>query len=211
MSSHALNSHNLITNATGVGGGSGGVISAAANHSPKSPNQHQHPQQQPPHTLMSTFAPIGSSVPSVNATAVANNCNNNLMSSSLNAAHSALSLHERGLPPKGMGMTTNAGGGSNMLLHTQHPAQQHHPSQASSLVVSATTAGAGMTTSLHGFDINGAVPNPATTQSWTTPSLSPTGGMAPNHHGGGVSSLHGHQQQQLQPHKKCEVKLNAMP
>ncbi|XP_013111387.2 serine-rich adhesin for platelets [Stomoxys calcitrans] len=231
LSSHALNSHNLITNATGVGsgGGGGGVISAAANHSPKSPNQH--PQQ--PHSLMSTFAPIGSSATSsvtaaavasvtqqqqqqhmqlLSAAVAANNCNNNLMSSSLNAAHSALSLHERGLPPKGMGLTANAGGGSNMLLHTQHPAQQHHPSQASSLVNPTTNAAAGMTTSLHSFDINGAVTNnpAATTQSWTTPSLSPTTGMAPNHHG--ASSLHagsgGHQQL---AHKKCEVKLNAMP
>ncbi|XP_075146323.1 C-terminal Src kinase [Haematobia irritans] len=231
LSSHALNSHNIITNASGVGGG-GNVINAAANHSPKSPNQHQqHPQQQS-HALMSTFAPIGSSVtPSVTAAAVAsvtqqqqqqhmqllsaavaNNCNNNLMSSSMNAAHSALSLHERGLPPKSMGLTANAGGGSNILLHTQqHPAQQHHPSQAS--LVNPTTNATSMTSSLHSFDINGAIPNPAaTTQSWTTPSLSPTAGIAPNHHG--APALHGggggvgHQQQS---HKKCEVKLNAMP
>lgn len=178
---------------------------------------------------MSTFAPIGPSASSVTAAAVAsvtqqqqqqhlqllsaaaaaNNCNNNLMSSSLNAAHSALSLHERGLPPKGIGLTANAGGGSNMLLHTQHPAQQsHHPSQQAAMVATANVAAAGMTTSLHGFDINGGATIPATTQSWSTPSLSPTTGMAPNHHGG--VSLHGHQQQQ-QGHKKCEVKLNAMP
>ncbi|XP_061393694.1 serine-rich adhesin for platelets [Musca vetustissima] len=263
LSSHALNSHNLITNATGGGvaggggstilGGGGGVINAAANHSPKSPNQHPTQQQQPhqqqqSHNLMSTFAPIvgsASTASSVTAAAVAsvtqqqqqqhmqllsaaaaaNNCNNNLMSSSLNAAHSsAMSLHERGLPPKGMGLTANAGGGSNMLLHTQqqqHPAQQqqqqqphhqqqHHANQTSLVINPVVGGGSGMTTSLHSFDINGAavVGNPVanTQSSWATPSLSPTSGMAPNHHsiGGGVP--HGQQ-----PHKKCEVKLNAMP
>ncbi|XP_073841385.1 C-terminal Src kinase isoform X2 [Musca autumnalis] len=251
LSSHALNSHNLITNAAGVAGGGnnavlggGGVINAAANHSPKSPNQHpqqsQQQQQQQSHNLMSTFAPIvGSSASAassvtaaavasvtqqqqqqhmqlISAAAAANNCNNNLMSSSLNAAHSsAMSLHERGLPPKGMGLTANAAGGSNMLLHTTHPAQQqqqqhtqHHPNQTSLVINPAggVVAGAGMTTSLHSFDINGAavVGNPiATTQStqWATPSLSPTSGMVPSNHHGGPQ----------QPHKKCEVKLNAMP
>ncbi|XP_023297845.2 probable serine/threonine-protein kinase DDB_G0282963 [Lucilia cuprina] len=220
LSSHALNSHNLITNATGA------VIVAPSNHSPKSPNQHQQPQlqqqQQQQQHIMSTFAPIGSTAPSATAAAVAsvtqqqqqqhlqlisaaNNCNNNLMTSSLNAAHSALSLHDRGLPPKSMALQSNAGGGSNMLLHTQHPAQQHHQSQTA-MVGNQTTNAAGMTTSLHSFDINGGGGGvggnvPVTTQSWTTPSLSPTTGLAPNH-----GLLHGQQQQ-----KKCEVKLNAMP
>ncbi|XP_037820998.1 tyrosine-protein kinase CSK isoform X2 [Lucilia sericata] len=219
LSSHALNSHNLITNATGA------VIVAPSNHSPKSPNQHQQPQlqqqQQQQQHIMSTFAPIGSTAPSATAAAVAsvtqqqqqqhlqlisaaNNCNNNLMTSSLNAAHSALSLHDRGLPPKSMALQSNAGGGSNMLLHTQHPAQQHHQTQTA-MVGNQTTNAAGMTTSLHSFDINGGGGVggnvPVTTQSWTTPSLSPTTGLAPNH-----GLLHGQQQQ-----KKCEVKLNAMP
>ncbi|XP_065355005.1 probable serine/threonine-protein kinase DDB_G0282963 isoform X2 [Calliphora vicina] len=219
LSSHALNSHNLITNATGA------VVVAPSNHSPKSPNQHQQPQiqqiqqqqQQQQQHIMSTFAPIGSTAASATAAAVAsvtqqqqqqhlqlisaaNNCNNNLMTSSLNAAHSALSLHDRGLPPKSMALQSNAGGGSNMLLHTQHPAQQHHQSQPA-MVVNQTTNAAAMTTSLHSFDINGAANVPVTTQSWTTPSLSPTTGLPPNH---GV--LHAQQQQ-----KKCEVKLNAMP
>ncbi|XP_019890456.2 homeobox protein 5 isoform X1 [Musca domestica] len=248
LSSHALNSHiTNATGVAGGGGGStilagGGIINAAANHSPKSPNQHPQQQQQQSHSLMSTFTPIvgsastassvtAAAVASVtqqqqqqhmqllNAAAAANNCNNNLMSSSLNAAHSTgMSLHERGLPPKGMGLTANAGGGSNMLLHTQHPAQQqqqqqqqhHHPNQTSSLVINPAGAnvgagGSAMTTSLHSFDINGAAvvggnPVGVGAQTWATPSLSPTSGMAPNHHVG-----------QQQPHKKCEVKLNAMP
>lgn len=216
LSSHALNSHNLITNASGA------VNVAPNNHSPKSPNQHQQPQQQQQQLqqqqqhIMSTFAPIGTNSATAAAVAsvtqqqqqqhlqlisAANNCNNNLMTSSLNAAHSALSLHDRGLPPKSMALQSNAGGGSNMLLHAQHPAQQqqqHHQSQ--------TANATGMTTSLHGFDINGgANVGAVTTQSWTTPSLSPTTGMAPNH-----GLLH-NQQQQQQQQKKCEVKLNAMP
>lgn len=221
MSSHALNSHNLITNATGA-------IVAAPNHSPKSPNQHQQQQPQQQQHIMSTFAPIGTTAPSATAAAVAsvtqqqqqqhlqlisaaaaaNNCNNNLMSSSLNAAHSALSLHDRGLPPKSMALQANVGGGSNMILHAQQHPAQHHQSQPS-MVVNPSTNAAGMTTSLHSFDINGSGSVPVvTTQSWTTtPSLSPTTGLAPNH-----GALHGHgQQQQQQHHKKCEVKLNAMP
>ncbi|TMW52386.1 hypothetical protein DOY81_002553 [Sarcophaga bullata] len=221
LSSHALNSHNLITNAPGA------VIVAPSNHSPKSPNQHPQPQiqqqqqqQQQQQHIMSTFAPIGLNAPSATAAAVAsvtqqqqqqhlqllsaaaaaNNCNNNLMTSSLNAAHTALSLHERGLPPKSMALQSNAGGGSNMLLHTQHPAQPHHQSQPA-MVINQVANASSMSSSLHGFDINGGANVPVTSQSWTTPSLSPTSGLAPNH----SSGLHN------QPQKKCEVKLNAMP
>lgn len=205
LSSHALNSHNLI-NSTGA------VVVPPSNHSPKSPNQQPQLQQQQQH-IMSTFAPIGSTAPSATAAtasvtqqqhnlqliSAASNCNNNLMTSSLNAAHSALSLHDRGLPPKSMAIQSNAGGGSNMLLHTQHPAQ-HHQSQPAIIGTQSVNA-ASMTTSLHGFDINGGANVPVTTQSWTAPSLSPTTGLLPNH-----GLLPGQQQQ-----KKCEVKLNAMP
>uniref|UniRef100_A0A1B0AVG8 Tyrosine-protein kinase n=1 Tax=Glossina palpalis gambiensis TaxID=67801 RepID=A0A1B0AVG8_9MUSC len=185
---------------------------------------------------MSTFSPIGTTIPAGTTTAVvgvsqqqqqqqqhqqqqqqqqhlqhlltatASNCNNNLMSSSLNAAHSALSLHERGLPPKSIGLTSNAGGGSNMLLHTQqpHPNQLQHQSQTLTLAVNAPANNATiMSTSLHNFDVNGGGAANAT-QTWTNSSLSPTTGVAPNHI---VAAMHG--QQQLQ--KKCEVKLNAMP
>ncbi|KAL9873405.1 LOW QUALITY PROTEIN: C-terminal Src kinase [Glossina fuscipes fuscipes] len=231
--SHAISSHNLITNA-------GGLITS--NHSPKSPNQQlqqqQQQQQQLQHVnhIMSTFSPIGTTIPAGTTTAVvgvsqqqqqqqqhqqqqqqqqhlqhlltatASNCNNNLMSSSLNAAHSALSLHERGLPPKSIGLTSNAGGGSNMLLHTQqpHPNQLQHQSQTLTLAVNAPANNATiMSTSLHNFDVNGGGAANAT-QTWTNSSLSPTTGVAPNHI---VAAMHG--QQQLQ--KKCEVKLNAMP
>uniref|UniRef100_T1PB27 Tyrosine-protein kinase n=1 Tax=Musca domestica TaxID=7370 RepID=T1PB27_MUSDO len=92
----------------------------------------------------------------------------------------------------------------------QQQQQHHHPNQTSSLVINPAGAnvgagGSAMTTSLHSFDINGAAvvggnPVGVGTQTWAAPSLSPTSGMAPNHHVG-----------QQQPHKKCEVKLNAMP
>lgn len=204
MSSHALNSHNLITNATGA------VVVPPSNHSPKSPNQHQQSQlQQQQH--MSTFVS-----PSATAAAVAsvthqqqqqhlqlisaaNNCNNNLMSSSLNAAQSGLSLHDRGLPPKSMALQSNAVVANSMLLHTQHSSQPHLQSQPA-MIVNQTANATSMTTSLHGFDINGGATAPATSQSWTTPSLSPTTGLAPSH-----GQMHG------QHAKKCEVKLNAMP
>uniref|UniRef100_A0A1A9ZJP9 Tyrosine-protein kinase n=1 Tax=Glossina pallidipes TaxID=7398 RepID=A0A1A9ZJP9_GLOPL len=103
-------------------------------------------------------------------------------------------------------LTSNAGGGSNMLLHTQqpHPNQLQHQSQTLTLAVNAPANNATiMSTSLHNFDVNGGGAANAT-QTWTNSSLSPTTGVAPNHI---VAAMHG--QQQLQ--KKCEVKLNAMP
>lgn len=244
MSSHALNSHNLI--------------SAASNHSPKSPNQQQqqqlttanstvlaHQQQrQTQHPsaahlshsshLLSTFAPQPAPPSQTQSTAVSGNItaaavaavtqqqqqqhlqllanvsgntgvgnnNNNLMSSSLNAGHTALSVHERGLPPKSASVLH----GSNMLLHTsggvQHQQTQQQPTSLTSTQSLQQQQQAGMSTSLHSFDLNGVG---GTT--WNTAgssgavansSLSPTTGIAPNHAA-------------LPQHRKCEVKLNAMP
>ncbi|XP_037951284.1 tyrosine-protein kinase CSK-like, partial [Teleopsis dalmanni] len=234
LSSHALNSHNLIT--------------SASNHSPKSPNQHQHQQQlattttqtqqlqQHPHAhshghILSTFAPPSqqqtTATVATNCTAAAvaaitqqqqqqhlqllssNNSNNNLMSSSMNAAHlvgqnthNALSLHERGLPPKNLSVANSALHGSNMLLHTT---VQQHQLQPTSLTSSqqqqqqTNSATTGMSTSLHSFDINGG--NGTSWANTGSSSLSPTSAMVPTIQ----------QQQQQQQQRKCEVKLNAMP
>ncbi|XP_011185578.2 mucin-5AC [Zeugodacus cucurbitae] len=258
LSSHALNSHNLVSAA---------VVS---NHSPKSPNQqpqqqhhHHHQQQQQqqasqltgstaqPHThthILSTFAPTsGNCAPTGGVTAAAvaavtqqqqqqhlqllanasNNSNNNLMSSSLNATqhNSGLSLHERGLPPKSGAIVGGLGVGlhsSNMLLHqTQAPTSLTGSQQQTQSVISLSTAGGSssavggsgvtagcgsltgtsMSTSLHSFDSGSSASN-----AWTSnanvaavPLHSPTNAL-------GCSNQH-----HLQPQRKCEVKLNAMP
>ncbi|KAH8283982.1 hypothetical protein KR054_006561 [Drosophila jambulina] len=220
LSSHALNSHNLI--------------SSASNHSPKSPSQtqqqptttQQQQQQQASHSLLSTFAPAptapsssaGSQPVAGTAAAVAAvaqqqqqqhlqllaNCggssgSSGLMSSSLNAAQMALHSAERALPPKSLALSGSQHG-SNMLLHTAtQPSQQ----AAQPAAVSGST---GMSTSLHSFDINGVGggagaggvnANSAWSSGSTTAmnhaSLSPTS-MAPQ-----------------QGRSRCEVKLNAMP
>ncbi|KAH8272516.1 hypothetical protein KR026_000172 [Drosophila bipectinata] len=216
LSSHALNSHNLI--------------SSANNHSPKSPSQtqqqqtttqQQQQQQQASHSILSTFAPAassgsvqaaGSQAAGGTAAAVAAvaqqqqqqhlqllaNCGGaggaGLMSSSLNAAQMALHASERALPPKSLALSSSQHG-SNMLLHTTA-----QPTQATQPV--SGSGSAGMSTSLHSFDINGGAGGSGVNAStaWTSgsttalnhSSLSPTA-MAP---------------QQL---RKCEVKLNAMP
>ncbi|XP_022216318.2 tyrosine-protein kinase Abl [Drosophila obscura] len=238
LSSHALNSHNLISSSSN---------SSASNHqSPKSPSQtqqqlqttQQQQQQQQPHSILSTFAPVAATQPPVQqqqqqpagagitAAAVAAvaqqqqqqhlqllaNCaaassGGNLMSSSMNAAQmAALHAAERALPPKSLALSGSQHG-SSMLLHTVAPA-------AGTQVPPLPSAGssgqqtAGMSTSLHSFDINGAGAgcggvgvNVNAASSWSSgsttamnhaASLSPTA-LAP---------------QQL---RKCEVKLNAMP
>ncbi|CAD6991815.1 unnamed protein product [Ceratitis capitata] len=257
LSSHALNSHNLISAAVG------------SNHSPKSPNQQQQQQQQqqhhhqtqsqqasaaPPHThthILSTFTPTsGNCAPAGGVTAAAvaavtqqqqqqhlqllanaasNSNNNSLMSSSLNAAqHSAaLSLHERGLPPKSGGIVAGLGSAlhsSNMLLHqTQAPTSLSSSQQQTQSAISLNTAGGGgssssvvgvgasgnsnitgtsMSTSLHSFDSGSAAPN-----SWTS---STNVAVATSLHSP-TNALVGGNQHHLQPQRKCEVKLNAMP
>ncbi|KAH8318703.1 hypothetical protein KR074_002195 [Drosophila pseudoananassae] len=212
LSSHALNSHNLI--------------SSASNHSPKSPSQTQQQQQQTTTQQLSTFAPAassgsvqgaGSQAAGGTAAAVAAvaqqqqqqhlqllaNCGGGggagLMSSSLNAAQMALHASERALPPKSLALSSSQHG-SNMLLHTTA-----QPTQATQPVAGGVGGGsgtAGMSTSLHSFDINGGAGGSGVNAStaWSSgsttamnhSSLSPTA-MAP---------------QQL---RKCEVKLNAMP
>ncbi|XP_053960245.1 uncharacterized protein LOC128864550 isoform X1 [Anastrepha ludens] len=258
LSSHALNSHNLISAATG------------ANHSPKSPNQQQHQQQHhhqqqqgsqlsgsaaQSHThthILSTFAPqpasTGNCAPAaggVTAAAVAavtqqqqqqhlqllanasSNSNNNLMSSSMNAAqHSAaLSLHERGLPPKSGAIVAGLGGalhGSNMLLHqAQTPSSLSSSQQQTQSAISLNTAGGSgvgvgggggsgnigatsMSTSLHSFDINGGG---VAANAWSSANAN---AVAVALHSP-TNALAGATQQHLQPQRKCEVKLNAMP
>ncbi|XP_039950787.1 serine-rich adhesin for platelets [Bactrocera tryoni] len=254
LSSHALNSHNLISTAVG------------SNHSPKSPNQqqqqqhHHHQQQQQqqtaqltgpttqPHAhahVLSTFAPTtGNCAPTGGVTAAAvaavtqqqqqqhlqllanasSNSNNNLMSSSLNAAqHSAaLSLHERGLPPKSGAHVAGLGVGlhsSNMLLHqTQAPTSLSSSQQQTQSAISLNTAGGSsstggvaagsgsltgtsMSTSLHSFDSGSSAGNAwASNANVAAAALhSPT------------NALGGGNQHHLQPQRKCEVKLNAMP
>ncbi|XP_017018500.1 tyrosine-protein kinase Abl isoform X1 [Drosophila kikkawai] len=223
LSSHALNSHNLI--------------SSASNHSPKSPSQtqqqqqqtttQQQQQQQVSHSILSTFAPAptapsgsaGSQPVAGTAAAVAAvaqqqqqqhlqllaNCGGSsgsgLMSSSLNAAQMALHSAERALPPKSLALSGSQHG-SNMLLHTTTQPSQQATQPAAVGGVSGT---AGMSTSLHSFDMNGGVgggtggvnANSAWSSGSTTAmnhaSLSPTS-MAPQ-----------------QGRSRCEVKLNAMP
>ncbi|KAH8232619.1 hypothetical protein KR032_010616 [Drosophila birchii] len=223
LSSHALNSHNLI--------------SSASNHSPKSPSQtqqqqtttqQQQQQQQASHSILSTFAPAptvpsnsaGSQPVAGTAAAVAAvaqqqqqqhlqllaNCGGSsggsgLMSSSLNAAQMALHSAERALPPKSLALSGSQHG-SNMLLHTATQPSQQATQPAAVGGVSGT---AGMSTSLHSFDINGGGggagggvnANSAWSSGSTTAmnhaSLSPTS-MAPQ-----------------QGRSRCEVKLNAMP
>lgn len=222
LSSHALNSHNLI--------------SSASNHSPKSPSQTQQQQQQTTtqqqqqssHSILSTFAPAPTA-PSVQAAgsqpvagtaaavaAVAQqqqqqhlqllaNCGSGgsgLMSSSLNAAQMALHSAERALPPKSLALSGSQHG-SNMLLHTTAQPTQQQASQPAA--VGGVSGTAGMSTSLHSFDINGGGggvaggvnANTAWSSGSTTAmnhaSLSPTS-MAPQ-----------------QGRSRCEVKLNAMP
>ncbi|KAI8044917.1 hypothetical protein M5D96_001093 [Drosophila gunungcola] len=126
-----------------------------------------------------------------------------LMSSSLNAAQMALHGAERALPPKSLALSGSQHG-SNMLLHTA--TQPTQPSQAAP-VASGSGSGsgsAGMSTSLHSFDINGAgavASGVNASSAWSSgsttamnhASLSPTA-MAPQ-----------------QGRSRCEVKLNAMP
>ncbi|XP_016998925.2 uncharacterized protein Csk isoform X1 [Drosophila takahashii] len=228
LSSHALNSHNLI--------------SSASNHSPKSPSQTQQQQQQQQttsqlqqqqasHSILSTFAPAptvqsvqqpaGSQAVAGTAAAVAAvaqqqqqqhlqllaNCTSGgsgLMSSSLNAAQMALHGSERALPPKSLALSGSQHG-SNMLLHTATQQTQASQQQQPTAVVTGGSGTAGMSTSLHSFDINGgAVASGVNASSaWSSgsttamnhASLSPTA-MAP---------------QQQQGRSRCEVKLNAMP
>ncbi|KAH8381996.1 hypothetical protein KR009_001323 [Drosophila setifemur] len=229
LSSHALNSHNLI--------------SSASNHSPKSPSQTQQQQQQTTtiqqqqqlqqqtsHSLLSTFAPAASSAGSAQAAgsqpvggtaaavaAVAQqqqqqhlqllaNCGAGgagLMSSSLNAAQMALHGSERALPPKSLALSGSQHG-SNMLLHT---ATQPTAQQASQPAPSGGSGG--MSTSLHSFDINGGAGGVgggvgsgvvSASSAWSSGSTS-----AMNH---ASLSPTGMAPQQL---RKCEVKLNAMP
>uniref|UniRef100_A0A6P4F4Q8 Tyrosine-protein kinase n=2 Tax=Drosophila rhopaloa TaxID=1041015 RepID=A0A6P4F4Q8_DRORH len=223
LSSHALNSHNLI--------------SSASNHSPKSPSQtqqqqqqqttSQQQQQQASHSILSTFAPaptVASVQPAGSQVAIAGtaaavaavaqqqqqqhlqllaNCASGgagLMSSSLNAAQMALHGAERALPPKSLALTGSQHG-SNMLLHTA--TQPTQVSQPAPVVGVSGSGSAGMSTSLHSFDINGGAGasgvnassawSSGSTTAMNHASLSPTA-MAPQ-----------------QGRSRCEVKLNAMP
>ncbi|KAH8295272.1 hypothetical protein KR018_009460 [Drosophila ironensis] len=210
LSSHALNSHNLI--------------SSASNHSPQAPGQTQQQQtttqqqqQQASHSILSTFAPptsaisaqpAGSQPAGGTAAAVAAvaqqqqqqhlqllaNCGSGgagLMSSSLNAAQMALHGSERALPPKSL-VLSGSQHGSNMLLHTA----TGQPTQASQAAAVGSASGStGMSTSLHSFD-GGAGPSSA----WSSGSIT-----AVNHASLSPTAL---ASQQL---RKCEVKLNAMP
>ncbi|XP_068155503.1 uncharacterized protein Csk isoform X1 [Drosophila tropicalis] len=227
LSSHALNSHNLISN-----------------HSPKSPNQTQQQQQQTTTSNLSTFAPVAASAAappltsatapqpaSVTAAAVAavtqqqqqqhlqllancasSNSNANLMSSSMNAAQlQSLHASERALPPKSLALSSGGiGGGSNMLLHTvgssSNPSTLQQQQQSGSAVVGSNSVGGGtaMSTSLHSFDINGggvAASAGAASSSWSSGSTT-----AMNYSSLSPTAALGPQQL-----RKCEVKLNAMP
>nr|XP_036233376.1 uncharacterized protein DDB_G0283357 isoform X2 [Bactrocera oleae] len=204
------------------------------------PHAHAH--------VLSTFAPTTSNCAStggVTAAAVAavtqqqqqqhlqllanasSNSNNNLMSSSLNAAqHSAaLSLHERGLPPKSSAIVAGLGVGlhsSNMLLHqSQAPTSLTSSQQQTQSAISLNTTGGSssagggggvaagcgsltgtsMSTSLHSFDSGSSTGNAwASNANVAAAALhSPT------------NALGGGNQHHLQPQRKCEVKLNAMP
>ncbi|KAH8307764.1 hypothetical protein KR044_012910 [Drosophila immigrans] len=210
LSSHALNSHNLINN-----------------HSPKSPNQTQqqqtttiHPQHQ--HTILSTFAPAGAATAtdqgtsaSVSATAAAvaavtqqqqqqhmqllANCasSNNLMSSSLTLHAAPVGA----LPPKslahGSNSCTSSSSSNNMLLQSTQPTTG--ASSGSVINNNNNTTTTGMSTSLHSFDVNGG-----SMDKWTSGSTT-----AMNH--ASLSPTSAPQQQQHHNLRKCEVKLNAMP
>ncbi|XP_067647319.1 uncharacterized protein Csk isoform X2 [Eurosta solidaginis] len=255
LSSHTLNSHNLISTAI------------SANHSPKSPNQQHHhqppppppPQQQAsqlagttvaqqPHThthLLSTFTPASSAIAGncasaggATAAAVAavtqqqqqqqllllsnsssnNNNHNNLMSSSLNAAqHSgALSLHERGLPPKSGAHIAGLHGSNMLLQQSQALASLTSSQQQAQSALSLNTAGGGgvgggsiggasMSTSLHSFDLNGGGGG-AATNVWSSNANSTAVALHSP-----TNALAGANQHHSQPQRKCEVKLNAMP
>ncbi|XP_032577378.1 uncharacterized protein LOC6606797 isoform X1 [Drosophila sechellia] len=222
LSSHALNSHNLI--------------SSASNHSPKSPNQtqqqqqttsqQQQQQQQAPHSILSTFAPAptvaavqpaGSQSVAGTAAAVAvvaqqqqqqhlqllANCppgGAGLMSSSLNAAQMGMHGAERALPPKSLALSGSQHG-SNMLLHTAP--QPPQASQPAAVVGVSGSGSAGMSTSLHSFDINGVTAGSGVNASSAWSSGSTT---AMNH-----ASLSPTAMAPQQGRSRCEVKLNAMP
>ncbi|XP_037922668.1 tyrosine-protein kinase CSK isoform X2 [Hermetia illucens] len=202
LSSHALNSHNLLS----------------SNHSPKSPNQQQqpHPQQQNLHIISSNLT----SAATTNATCqtqLSNSSNNNLMSTSLNAAQLQSHLNSGiGLQPTSVSAAVTAQSnaakmhGMAGILHPSSaippphaPPQQlqQHPHPTAHMQPPAPTIHVPppstnvMSTSLHNFDANGTAWN-------STSSLSPTISNASS-----TSSSQQHQQQ----HRKCEVKLNAMP
>ncbi|XP_062122852.1 mucin-5AC [Drosophila sulfurigaster albostrigata] len=217
LSTHALNSHNLINN-----------------HSPKSPNQTQQQQQpttihqQQQHSILSTFAPAGASTAtdqsasaSISATAAAvaavtqqqqqqhmqllANCasSNNIMSSSLTLHTAPVGA----LPPKSLAHGNNSGTSSsssnNMLLQSTQPTTAatsgSNINNNNSNIISNNTTTSGMSTSLHSFDINGGG-----MEKWTSSST-----MAMNH--ASLSPTSAPQQQQHHNLRKCEVKLNAMP
>lgn len=223
LSSHALNSHNLI--------------SSASNHSPKSPSQtqqqqqttnqqQQQQQQQASHSILSTFAPAptvaavqpaGSQSVAGTAAAVAAvaqqqqqqhlqllaNCppgGAGLMSSSLNAAQMGMHGAERALPPKSLALSGSQHG-SNMLLHTAP--QPPQASQPAAVVGVSGSGSAGMSTSLHSFDINGVTAGSGVNASSAWSSGSTT---AMNH-----ASLSPTALAPQQGRSRCEVKLNAMP
>ncbi|XP_016952532.1 probable serine/threonine-protein kinase mkcB isoform X2 [Drosophila biarmipes] len=231
LSSHALNSHNLI--------------SSASNHSPKSPSQtqqqqqqttSQQQQQQASHSILSTFAPAPNPIQSVQqatgsqavaggtAAAVAAvaqqqqqqhlqllaNCASGgagLMSSSLNAAQMALhGANERALPPKSLALSGSQHG-SNMLLHTATQPAQVSTQANPAVVVGPGISGsgsAGMSTSLHSFDINGGCSAASGVNASTAWSSGSTTAM--NH-----ASLSPTALAPQQGRSRCEVKLNAMP
>ncbi|ALC45755.1 Csk [Drosophila busckii] len=215
LSSHALNSHNLINN-----------------HAPKSPNQTQQTQQvttaqqqQQQHSILSTFAPAptlaaeqaASGTPSAatNATAAAvaavtqqqqqqhmqllANCGSsgNLMSSSL-TLHAPVGA----LPPKSLALSSSSNSSSsnnsNMPATAGNTSNINNNNNTSGSNANTT----GMSTSLHSFDIgstSGVVGG--SMDKWTSGSTT-----AMNHNS--LSPTTATQQQQL---RKCEVKLNAMP
>ncbi|XP_002017093.2 uncharacterized protein LOC6591741 [Drosophila persimilis] len=234
LSSHALNSHNLISSSSSSASNHQSPKSPSQTQQQQlqQTTQLQQQQQQPPHSILSTFAPVAAAQPpaqpagagvGVTAAAVAAvaqqqqqqhlqllaNCaaasGGNLMSSSMNAAQMALHAAERALPPKSLALSGSQHG-SNMLLHTVAPTGSSSGTQVPPQPSSGASGTAGMSTSLHSFDINGAAGcgggvNVNAASSWSSgsttamnhaASLSPTA-LAP---------------QQL---RKCEVKLNAMP
>lgn len=174
LSSHALNSHNLLS----------------SNNSPKSPNQqHTIPQQ----SLMTSNITCQPQL-------LTNSTNNNSMSTSLNTAqlqsHLSSSITVAVGPTSASSIQSNLNNKPLTCIHGVNPHQQT-TSLTPPSTIPLTNA---MSTSLHQFDTNGTPWN-------STSSLSPTISNASTN-----SSTNLQQQlHQQQSHRKCEVKLNAMP
>ncbi|XP_055375144.1 tyrosine-protein kinase CSK [Condylostylus longicornis] len=197
LSSHALSSHNLLS----------------SNHTPKSPNQQQilQQQQQQQHHLLSSHQLQQQTTNSTCQTSqLLSNSNNNIMSTSLNTTQ--LPSHLNASNVGVVGQSLNSGTGkpqhplpgmlpSNINIQQQ---QQQPPSLPPTSSIHVPIGSNVMSSSLHQYEANGGGGTWNSTSS-LSPTISNASSTSSNTH------LHGNSGGSQQAHKKCEVKLNAMP